>query len=140
MQITLPIGISFYTFQTMSYTIDIYRGELQPTRSFLDFSLFVAFFPQLVAGPIVRASEFLPQLRAPRALTRDEASRALYLIAAGLFKKVALSSYLAATIVDPVFAAEIGFTFGGQAFTGPAQFGTNGGDVTWFGTCVAPDG
>ena len=63
LNLALPIGISFYTFQTISYTVDIYRGKLKPSESFKEFALFVAFFPQLVAGPIVRASEFLPQLR-----------------------------------------------------------------------------
>ena len=63
LEIALPVGISFYTFQSMSYTIDIYRGNLQPSKSLREFALFVAFFPQLVAGPILRASNFLPQLR-----------------------------------------------------------------------------
>ena len=63
LNLILPIGISFYTFQTISYTVDIYRGKLKPSKTFLEFALFVSFFPQLVAGPIVRASEFLPQLR-----------------------------------------------------------------------------
>ena len=66
LDVVLPVGISFYTFQTLSYTIDIYRGRLQPTRHFLDFALFVAFFPQLVAGPIERATNLLPQILAPR--------------------------------------------------------------------------
>ena len=63
LELALPIGISFYTFQTISYTVDIYRGKLEPSKTFKEFALFVSFFPQLVAGPIVRAREFLPQLR-----------------------------------------------------------------------------
>ncbi len=101
----LPVGISFYTFQSLSYTIDVYRGSLTPTRSFMKFALFVSFFPQLVAGPIVRASEFLPQLERHPAFSDDEAQRGLFLILVGLFKKVCLADVLAATLVDRVFAA-----------------------------------
>jgi len=100
--IILPVGISFFTFQALSYAIDVYRRDIAPV-GLLDFALFLAFFPQLVAGPIVRASEFLPQLRTIRWLTRADASRAALLVGAGVFKKVAVSSYLAGAIVDPVF-------------------------------------
>lgn len=72
LQITLPVGISFYTFQTLSYSLDIYRRNIKPTTSILDFAVFVAFFPQLVAGPIVRARDFLPQLVSSRRLTSDD--------------------------------------------------------------------
>ncbi len=108
--IILPVGVSFYTFQSMSYTIDVYRGELKPVTSFLDFAFFVSFFPQLVAGPIVRASEFVPQLYAPYRLTRDEYGRAVFLIVNGLAKKILISDYLAANFVDRVFAGPTQFT------------------------------
>ena len=73
--VVLPVGISFYTFQTLSYTIDLYRGKLEPTRNLLDFALYVAFFPQLVAGPIERATRFLPQVLAPRRITGQPSAR-----------------------------------------------------------------
>ena len=103
-QIILPIGISFFTFQALSYVIDTYRRKVEPVR-FLDFATYLSFFPHLVAGPIVRASEFLPQLKErpdPRYL---DGSHAFRLIVAGMFKKVVVSSYLAGAIVDKVFAA-----------------------------------
>jgi len=103
-QIILPIGISFFTFQALSYVIDTYRGKVEPVP-FLDFATYLSFFPHLVAGPIVRASEFLPQLKErpdPRYL---DGSYAFRLIVAGMFKKVVISSYLAGAIVDKVFAA-----------------------------------
>ena len=103
LHIILPVGISFYTFQTMSYTIDIYRGEINPTRRFLDFALFVAFFPQLVAGPIERAKRLLPQILSPRKLTLDKFYKGCYLILWGLFMKVFVADNLS-RIVDPVFA------------------------------------
>lgn len=102
LSVTLPVGISFFTFQALSYVIDVYRREIEPV-SFLDFALFVSFFPQLVAGPIVRASEFLPQLRRRHDPRRVDASKAFFLIMAGLFKKVVLANFLATTIVDEVF-------------------------------------
>ena len=105
LQVTLPVGISFFTFMGLSYVIDIYRGSLEPSP-WLDVAVFVAFFPHLVAGPIVRGSDLLPQIR--RAHRRDPRRialpRAAYLIWAGLFKKVVLSSYVSSQIVDPVFA------------------------------------
>ncbi len=103
LEIILPVGISFFTFQAMSYVIDLGRGEIRP-MSLLDFGVFLAFFPQLVAGPIVRPSEFAPQLENrpdPRHVRMPEAFR---LIFRGLFKKVVISSFMATNIVDPVFA------------------------------------
>jgi D-alanyl-lipoteichoic acid acyltransferase DltB (MBOAT superfamily) len=97
-----PVGISFFTFQALSYLIDTYRRQIAPA-SFLDFAVFLAFFPQVVAGPIVRAAEFLPQLRTPRDARTVDTGLAFWLIAAGLFKKVVVSSYLADAVVDPVF-------------------------------------
>ncbi|MCA9535047.1 MAG: MBOAT family protein [Myxococcales bacterium] len=100
----LPVGISFYTFQTMSYSIDVYRRALEPKRSLLEFTSYVTFFPQLVAGPIVRASEFLPQLEGEPTLRREQVSRGLFLIGTGLVKKVAVADYLSSNLVDRVFA------------------------------------
>jgi alginate O-acetyltransferase complex protein AlgI len=102
MHIILPVGISFYTFQSMSYTIDVYRGKMEPVRRFWDYVLFVAFFPPLVAGPIERAAHLIPQLLRARTITLDASSRGLYLIALGLFKKVAIADGLAGS-VDSVF-------------------------------------
>ena len=104
--ILLPVGISFYTFQTMSYTIDIYRRKLKPTTHPLDFALFVAFFPQLVAGPIERARDLLPQLQGPRAFRPDQVREGLHLMVWGLFKKVFVADQVA-TLVNPVFAGEV---------------------------------
>jgi len=100
LNIVLPVGISFYTFQTMSYTIDIYRKEIGATKSPLDFALFVAFFPQLVAGPIVRAATFLPQLKKDVKLSCDQTT--FFLILRGLAKKVLIADNLA-VFIDPVF-------------------------------------
>ncbi len=102
LRIILPVGISFYTFQTMSYSIDIYRNSLKPTKSLLDFALFVGFFPQLVAGPIVRAKDFLQQLSTNN---REpiQMGRATKLILGGLFKKIVIADLLATEIVDGVF-------------------------------------
>ena len=102
LRIILPVGISFYTFQTMSYSIDIYRNNLKATKSLLDFALFVGFFPQLVAGPIVRAKDFLQQLSSNN---REpiQMGRATKLILGGLFKKIVIADLLAAEMVDGVF-------------------------------------
>jgi len=102
-QILLPIGISFYTFQTLSYSIDVYRRQITPCRSPLDFGFFVSFFPQLVAGPIVRAKDFIPQLHQPYSLSRPEFGMALFWILNGLIKKIWLADYLAVNLVDRVF-------------------------------------
>ncbi len=103
-QITLPVGISFFTFQALSYVIDIYRRKLSPAPP-LDFAVYLAFFPQLVAGPIVRGTELLPQFVGRRDPRRIDASRAFYLIAIGLAKKVVIADFLASNLVDAVFAS-----------------------------------
>jgi D-alanyl-lipoteichoic acid acyltransferase DltB (MBOAT superfamily) len=100
--IVLPVGISFYTFQSMSYAIDIYKRELKPAERFLDFALFVSFFPQLVAGPIERARHLLPQICQPRTLSFNESTRGLFLILLGLFKKIAIADGAAQT-VDQIY-------------------------------------
>jgi D-alanyl-lipoteichoic acid acyltransferase DltB (MBOAT superfamily) len=101
--VVLPVGISFFTFQALSYVIDVHRREVRPA-SLLDFAVYLSFFPHLVAGPIVRASELIPQLRHRRDARHVDASLAFWLITAGLFKKVVVANYLAAEIVDPLFA------------------------------------
>jgi alginate O-acetyltransferase complex protein AlgI len=108
--ILLPVGISFYTFQTISYTVDIYRGKVDPVKHILDFGFYVSFFPQLVAGPIVRASEFIPQLYKRYSLSMEEFGFALFLILKGLFKKMFIGDYIALNFVDRVFANPSGFS------------------------------
>ena len=103
-EIILPVGISFYTFHGISYIVDVYRGDVPVCRRPVDMLLYMSFFPQLVAGPIVRAAYFLPQLEKPAAEPIPIAA-ALILIIGGLFKKVVIASYLATELVDPVFAA-----------------------------------
>jgi alginate O-acetyltransferase complex protein AlgI len=110
LELLLPIGISFYTFQTLSYTIDVWRGRLTPEPSFAKFALFVVFFPQLVAGPIVRAHEFLPQLHRPPQLSRENMSLGMYRILLGVFKKAVLGDWIAANFTDMVFAAPDTYT------------------------------
>jgi D-alanyl-lipoteichoic acid acyltransferase DltB (MBOAT superfamily) len=102
LNIVLPVGISFYTFQTMSYTIDVYRKKLEPCRDFLDFALFVSFFPQLVAGPIERAVNLLPQIVRPRKVTAAQTYEGLWLITWGYFKKVYVADNVA-MLVDASF-------------------------------------
>jgi D-alanyl-lipoteichoic acid acyltransferase DltB (MBOAT superfamily) len=101
-KVLLPAGISFFTFQAISYVVDVKRRKVHPV-GLLDFAVYLSFFPHLLAGPIVRASEFLPQIRRPIDPRRVDASLALWLIARGLFKKVVIASYLATNAVDPLF-------------------------------------
>ncbi len=103
LRIVLPVGISFFTFQTMSYTLDVYRRRLNAIRDPWDFALFVAFFPQLVAGPIVRATLLLPQLAGPRRWAAVDVRRCLVLLLVGFVKKACISDHLSA-VIDPVFA------------------------------------
>lgn len=109
-RIILPVGISFYTFQTISYTVDIYRGRVDPVKHILDFGFYVSFFPQLVAGPIVRASEFVPQLYKRYSLSYEEFGYALFLILKGLFKKMFIGDYIAVNFIDRVFSNPAGFS------------------------------
>ena len=101
--IALPVGVSFFTFQAISYTVDVKRRLVEPAST-IDVALYLSFFPHLVAGPIVRAREFLPQLQAPRDPSKVAVGSGLALIGLGLIKKVVIADYLARTIVDPVFA------------------------------------
>ncbi|MBK9175458.1 MAG: MBOAT family protein [Flavobacteriales bacterium] len=103
-KVLLPVGISFYTFQCMSYAVDVYRGQLKPVRHLLDFGFYVSFFPQLVAGPIVRASEFIPQIAKAYSLTRQAFGIAVFWILNGLLKKMIVGDYIAVNFIDRVFA------------------------------------
>jgi alginate O-acetyltransferase complex protein AlgI len=103
LNIILPVGISFYTFQTMSYTVDVFRGRIEPTRNLLDFALFVSFFPQLIAGPIERASSLLPQLQRPRLVGWRDIEEGVFLLLVGLFRKVVIADS-AGLLVDEYFA------------------------------------
>jgi alginate O-acetyltransferase complex protein AlgI len=109
-KIILPIGISFYTFQSISYTVEVYRGQLKPVKLFTDFAFFVTFFPQLVAGPIVRATDLIPQLYKPYQLTRHEWGLAIFWILNGLTKKILLADYIAVNFIDRVFVNPISYT------------------------------
>ncbi len=102
-RILLPVGISFFTFQTISYSIDIYRGLIKPVKSVFDFGFYVSFFPQLVAGPIVRAADFIPQLYKPYQINRLDFGLALFWIFNGLLKKMVLADYIAVNFIDRVF-------------------------------------
>jgi D-alanyl-lipoteichoic acid acyltransferase DltB (MBOAT superfamily) len=102
LDLILPVGISFYTFQTLSYTIDIYRKEIKPINNFFQFALFVSYFPQLVAGPIERAKDLLPQLEKLSGVTADKFKGGIWLILLGLFKKVVIADNLS-RIVEPAF-------------------------------------
>jgi D-alanyl-lipoteichoic acid acyltransferase DltB (MBOAT superfamily) len=103
MQVILPVGISFFTFQGISYVVDVYRGHVPAERSLPNVMLYISFFPQLVAGPIVRAADFLPQLHRPVSLTRAHIGVGVVLILSGLLKKMVVANYLATELVDPVF-------------------------------------
>jgi len=110
MDIFLPVGVSFFTFQSMSYTIDVYRNKLKPVHNFFDFVFFVSFFPQLVAGPIVRAADFLPQIHKPTFVTKADLGKAFFLIIAGLLKKAVIADFISINFVDRVFQWPTRFT------------------------------
>ncbi len=103
--ILLPVGISFFTFQSLSYIFDVYRNKVEPVRNIIDFGFYVSFFPQLVAGPIVRASEFIPQLYENYHLSKREFGHAMFLISKGLIKKIIISDFIAINFIDRVFDA-----------------------------------
>ena len=103
--IILPVGISFFTFQSLSYTIDVYRKKMEPVRNIIDFGFYVSFFPHLVAGPIVRASVFIPQIYQEFRLSKPEFSHAIFMISKGLIKKIVISNFIALNLVDRVFDA-----------------------------------
>jgi len=99
-----PVGISFFTFQTLSYTLDVYKRKVEPAKSLTDFGFYVSFFPQLVAGPIVRASEFIPQLYKNYSVTPQEFGMGFYMILKGLVKKILIGDFIAVNLIDRVFA------------------------------------
>ncbi len=101
--IFVPLGISFFTFQSLSYIIDVYRGQMRATRNLLDFTFFVSFFPTLLSGPILRARTFLPQLRQPLSVTREMFGTGLWFIMMGLFKKAVISDYIGENFVNRIF-------------------------------------
>ena len=103
LDIFLPVGISFFTFQSLSYIIDVYRGTLKPLNSILDYAFYVSFFPQLVAGPIVRAHDFIPQIRKPIEITKEMFGTGVFFIIGGLFKKAVISDYISINFVERVF-------------------------------------
>ncbi|MFN8288670.1 MAG: MBOAT family O-acyltransferase [Chitinophagaceae bacterium] len=103
LNILLPVGISFYTFENLSYTIDVYRGQFEPARKFSDYLLFLSFFPKLVMGPIVRAHDFVPQINKPFTITETDFAKGFYLILSGLFKKLIISDYITLNFVNYIF-------------------------------------
>ncbi len=132
----LPIGISFYTFHSLSYTLDVYRGATQPTRSLRDFLLAVSFFPQLVAGPIVRAADFLPQCDAPPTPLKHRMQWGLFLMSLGMFQKVVLADTFLAPVADSVFGNpgpvyQLDAWMGVIAFSGQIFF-----DFSGYSTCA----
>jgi D-alanyl-lipoteichoic acid acyltransferase DltB (MBOAT superfamily) len=136
LDIVLPIGISFYTFHTLSYTLDVYLGRTKPWDSFLDFALYVTFFPALVAGPILRASQFLPQCREQRRTTGSALAWGLALLVLGLFEKCVLADIVMAPVVDDVFktTGHVGLLDG---WTGTLAFaGQIACDFAGYSTCA----
>ncbi|MBN1145287.1 MAG: MBOAT family protein [Bacteroidales bacterium] len=105
-----PVGISFFTFQTISYILDIYRGDIKPVTKLSDYGFFVSFFPQLVAGPIVRASQFIPQLYKEFSLSQAEFGMAIFMILKGLVKKLFIGDFIALNLIDRVFANPISYS------------------------------
>lgn len=101
--IFLPIGISFFTFQSLSYTMDVYRRQIEPVKNFTEFAFFVTFFPQMVAGPIVRAADFIPQIYKTPHVSKADFGKAIFLISSGLFKKAIISDYISLNFVDRIF-------------------------------------
>jgi len=136
MDIILPMGISFYTFQTMSYTIDLYHKKIQPARTFLDFALYVTFFPQLVAGPIVRAKDLITQFYEEKKATSNQFIWGIFLLTIGLFQKVVLADTLLADTSDQVFGSKeilhsLDAWTGTLAFSGQIFF-----DFAGYSTCA----
>ncbi len=132
----LPIGISFYTFHSLSYTLDVYRGATTPTKSLRDFLLAVSFFPQLVAGPIVRAADFLPQCAHPPAPLKNRLQWGLFLMTLGMFQKVVLADTLLAPVADSIFGnpgpvLQLDAWMGVFAFSGQIFF-----DFSGYSTCA----
>ncbi|MDR0746243.1 MAG: MBOAT family protein [Mediterranea sp.] len=104
LDIFLPVGISFFTFQSLSYTIDVYRKQINPLNNLLDYAFYVSFFPPLVAGPIIRARDFIPQIREPLCVTKEMFGQGVFYILCGLFKKAIISDYIGVNFVERIFA------------------------------------
>ncbi|UYW01378.1 MBOAT family protein [Flavobacterium agricola] len=109
-KIALPVGISFFTFQSISYVVEIYRKEIKPTKSYIDYLFFISFFPQLVAGPIVRAKDFLSQIYTDLTITKEDMNQGMLLIIGGLIKKVVISDYISSNFVDRVYDLPTAYT------------------------------
>jgi len=136
MDIILPMGISFYTFQTMSYTIDLYKRKIKPARTFLDFALYVTFFPQLVAGPIVRAKDLITQFYEEKRATSNQFVWGVFLLTIGLFQKVVLADTLLSGVADDVFGSSK-LLHGIDAWTGTLAFsGQIFFDFAGYSTCA----
>ncbi len=136
LNVILPVGISFYTFQTLSYTLDVYMGKRAPAKSFLEYALYIAFFPQLVAGPIVRAETFLPQLETPRAASRAQFHWGLSLMVLGLFEKMVIADYLMAPVSERIFLSGVSPGFR-DAWAGTLAFSTQiFCDFAGYSTCA----
>jgi D-alanyl-lipoteichoic acid acyltransferase DltB (MBOAT superfamily) len=103
LKLALPVGISFYTFENLSYTLDVYDGKVKPLNKFIDYLFFLSFFPKLMMGPIVRAKDFLPQIAKQPVVTKKQVGEGLYLITAGIIKKVIISDYINANFVRVIF-------------------------------------
>jgi alginate O-acetyltransferase complex protein AlgI len=103
LQLLLPIGISFYTFENVSYTVDVYQGKFKPVQSFWDYLFFLSFFPKLMMGPIVRAADFVPQIRKKIVVSPQQLSEGVYLIASGIFKKMIIADYIYGNYVERIF-------------------------------------
>ena len=108
--IFLPVGISFFTFQSLSYTIDVYRKKIEPLKHLSDYAFYLTFFPQMVAGPIVRAADFIPQINKIPFVSKEDFGRAIFLISSGLFKKAVISDYISLNFVDRIFDAPTLYT------------------------------
>lgn len=108
--IFLPVGVSFFTFQSISYSVEVYRKDIAPTKRFLDYLFYISFFPQLVAGPIVKAKDFIPQIYQKIQLTKADYNRAFLLIISGLIKKAVISDYISVNFVDRVFDAPLNYS------------------------------
>lgn len=122
LSIVLPIGISFYTFMTISYTIDVYRRRAAPARSFLDYALYVTFFPHLVSGPIVRTPELVPQFETPRRANADQFGWGLALVTLGLFEKVVIADGFLAPVVDKIYSPKLVAVSSADAWVGTVAF------------------
>jgi alginate O-acetyltransferase complex protein AlgI len=137
LDVALPIGISFYTFMTLSYTIDVYLGRGRPARRFLDYALYVTFFPHLISGPIVRATELVPQFETPRRADAGQLGWGLALVAIGLFEKVALADGILAPLVDKVYQPELAQIATSDAWAGTVSFaGQIFCDFAGYSTCA----